>query len=88
MATPERAKERDAEIEAAVLGYIGAHPLAADTLDGIAQWWLPRQRYITAHARIEAALARLVDEGALHLRRLPDGTALYSLGRPLPPSNP
>ncbi|MGO1001015.1 hypothetical protein [Lysobacter sp. CA196] len=81
MTMPERAQERDAEIEAAVLGYIGAHPLAADTLDGIVRWWLPQQRYVTAHARIEATLERLVDDGALRLRRLPDGTALYSLGR-------
>lgn len=87
MTTPKRSLDGDAEIQAAVLGYIGAHPNAADTLDGIARWWLPQQRYVTAQARIQAALERLVADGSLQLRRLPDGTALYSLGRaPAPPA--
>jgi len=88
MTTPQRSQNGDAEIRSAVLGYIGAHPHAADTLDGIARWWLPQQRYVTAQARIQAALERLVEEGHLQLRRLPDGTVLYSLGRASAPPVP
>ncbi|QWP78994.1 hypothetical protein J5226_11640 [Lysobacter sp. K5869] len=69
----------DREVESAVLAYLDRHPGAADTLDGIAAWWLPRQRYITARERIEGVLSRLVAAGVLQLRRLPDGTALYAL---------
>jgi hypothetical protein len=79
--------DRDTDIEDAVLGYLGCHPHAADTLDGIAHWWLPQQRYVTAQARIEAVLQHLVTRGVLRLRRLPNGSALYSLdsAQRLPP---
>jgi len=70
---------RDSEVELAVLAYLRRHPFAADTLEGITHWWLPQQRYLTAELRIEAVLVHLVDQGVLHLRRLPDGTAMYAL---------
>ncbi|HEX7111738.1 MAG TPA: hypothetical protein VF216_04790 [Mizugakiibacter sp.] len=67
------------EIEGAVLGYLRDHPQAADTLDGIVNWWLPLQRYETARSRIERALGRLVAGGQLRRDRLPDGAVLYAL---------
>lgn len=76
----------DPEIEDAVLAYLRGHPSAADTLDGIASWWLPRQRYETAQLRIEAVLQQLTRRGALQLRRLPDGTVLYALNPRRPAS--
>jgi len=88
MATvPEQPQHRGTgtEIEEAVLGYLHAHPNAADTLDGITRWWLPTQRYVNALSRIDTVLQRLVDQGALRLRRLPDGSVLYSLDTPRPP---
>mgnify|MGYP000008781763 CR=1 FL=1 len=72
----------DVEIEKEVLSYLEQHPSAADTLDGIANWWLPRQRLVTAHVRIETVLQQLVDQGVLRLRRLPNGSALYALDAP------
>jgi hypothetical protein len=68
----------DREIEHSVMSYLGGNPHAADTLDGITRWWLPKQRYVTASARIEAVLQRLVCEGQLQLRYLPSGAAMYS----------
>jgi len=68
------------EVECSVLGYLDAHPDAADTLDGIITWWLPLQRYENARARIERVLAHLVDRGVLRRDRLPDGAELYALG--------
>lgn len=88
MTTPASSDD-DREVESAVLAYLDRHPGAADTLDGIAQWWLPRQRYVTARARIAVVLTRLVAAGVLQQRRLPDGTALYALDasrRAVPPS--
>jgi len=81
MTTPRQAETScgDSEVESAVLAYLDRHPFAADTLEGITNWWLPRQRYITAQHRIEAVLVRLVGEGVLQLRRLPTGTAMYAL---------
>lgn len=67
------------EVERAVLAYLGGHPEAADTLDGIITWWLPLQRYETERARIEYALTHLVALGVLRRDRLPDGAELYAL---------
>ncbi len=71
----------DPEIEEAVLSYLDRHPYAADTLYGIADWWLPQQRYVTAQARIEVVLQQLVEQGVLQLKRLPNGAALYALDK-------
>jgi hypothetical protein len=71
-----------AEIEGAVIGYLRSHPDAADTLDGIVAWWLPRQRYETERARIEAVLASLVARGFLRASGLPGGAELYALKEP------
>lgn len=79
MSTDECGEER--EVERAVLAYLGRHPNAADTLDGITGWWLPQQRFMTARDRVEAVLSRLVEAGVLQLRRLPNGGALYTLDR-------
>jgi hypothetical protein len=63
--------------------YIDRCPAAADTVDGIARWWLadsvPRSR-----ANVEAALDRLVQRGVLSRGVLPDGHAVY--GRAALPS--
>ena len=67
------------EVESAVLRYLHLHPDAADTLEGIVDWWLPQQRYETARSRIESALNRLVDLGLLRTEELPDGGLLYAL---------
>ena len=76
---PPAQPEPTGEIERAVIGYLAQHPDAADTLDGIVAWWLPRQRYETARDRIEAALASLVAQGLLRASGLPGGPELYAL---------
>jgi Fe2+ or Zn2+ uptake regulation protein len=79
MSTDRQAGVGPAEIEDAVMEYLRNHPNAADTLDGIVDWWLPQQRYETARARIASALIRLVDAGLLHRHSLPGGRELYEL---------
>jgi hypothetical protein len=78
---PGTADEDEAEIERAVLAYLQRHPLAADTLRGIVNWWLPQHRYEGGCRRIECVLVRLADEGVLHRDELPDGEVLYALNR-------
>lgn len=60
--------------------YVDRHPAAADTVDGIARWWLagpvpppPRD--------VEAALDLLVRRGVLSRRPLPDGNSVYVRAR-------
>ena len=71
--------DRRVEVQASVLAYLHRHPEAADTLDGIVNWWLPSQRLDIARQRIEAALEALVAEGRLCRHALPGGTVLYAL---------
>jgi hypothetical protein len=73
-ATPED----DGEIERSLLTYLRGHPQAADTLDGIVEWWLPLQRYETARLRIERTLEKLVADGTLRRDLLQDGAVLYA----------
>jgi hypothetical protein len=57
--------------------YLQDHPEAADSLDGIRQWWLPRLRLQEASAQIEEALQELLDRGVIGRQVMPDGTVLY-----------
>lgn len=76
------------EVEHAVLAYLQQHPQAADTLRGIVNWWLPRQRHEIGCRRIEHVLDQLVAEGLLHCDKLPDGEVLYALNRYTKPPQP
>lgn len=75
------AVEDEGEVGRSVLAYLHSHPQAADTLRGIVNWWLPRQRYESSCQRIEHVLGALVAEGLLHRDELPDGEVLYALNR-------
>jgi hypothetical protein len=57
--------------------YVLCHPAAADTLDGIARWWLVRAVHPPL-VLVEAALERLVRRGVLTRHQLPDGNCVYS----------
>jgi hypothetical protein len=61
--------------------YVARHPAAADTVDGIARWWLagPVQPPL---GDVEAALDLLIRRGVVSRRALPDGKMLYARGRP------
>jgi hypothetical protein len=48
--------------------YFDTHPDAGDTLEGIADWWVSRQRLRDEKSLIRAALAHLVTEGVLQKR--------------------
>ena len=82
----------DPEVERIALEierYVSLHPTAADTLEGIARWWVVRgQPELNS---VEAALEWLVQRGLLQRRALPDGNSLYSRAPPHPakpaPSN-
>jgi hypothetical protein len=69
----------DAEDLAAmdIVRYLSTHTGAADTLEGIARWWLARQRYEDAMEIVERAVATLVKTGVLREELLPDGTRVY-----------
>ena len=53
----------EAQLRAAIVAYVAAHPNASDTADGIARWWLGAMT-IPVEAVI-GALERLVEEECL-----------------------
>ncbi len=67
---------------AEILAYLRAHPNAADSVDGIADWWLSRQRHETGTEAIQEALTELVELGVLETVTLGNGKNLYRLATP------
>lgn len=57
-------RERDATQKVAVkiLRYLAEHPNAADTSDGILEWWLLRQSILDEERVVERALDSLVEQ--------------------------
>lgn len=60
-----------------LLRYLKTHPHAGETLEGIVQWWLLRQRYIDATETIRQALLILEQEGYVMRIVNPDGVELF-----------
>src|SRR5437660_6732560 len=46
-----------------ILRYLLDNPEAEDTIDGIVEWWVMRQRIRHETARVKKALSELVNEG-------------------------
>jgi hypothetical protein len=57
--------------------YLADRADAADTLEGIKQWWLARIRIEEAALRVKQALDSLVQRGVVLEEALPDGSVLY-----------
>lgn len=66
-----------AAIAAEIKHYLAMNPGAADSVEGIWRWWLPPSFAHARRATVEQALARLVADGAMHERLLPDSSRLY-----------
>jgi hypothetical protein len=58
--------------------WLAENPGAAETLRGIVEWWLMRQRFEEAWTTVEEALEYLIDQGVVKRTSLPDGGELYS----------
>ncbi|HXU76244.1 MAG TPA: hypothetical protein VN794_06720 [Methylomirabilota bacterium] len=67
------------QIERQILDYLTENPAAQDTVRGIVEWWLLKQKIAQSTADVEAALANLVAEGKLMARKGADGRVRYSL---------
>lgn len=72
---------RDPELERAIRFYLAEHPEAMDTTEGIAEWWLMRQRIRVDLEAVVRVLSRLTGEGVLE--RIGEGEfARYRLKAP------
>ena len=60
-----------------ILRYLRSHVSASDTAEGIARWWLGRQRLEDSLVLVEAALERLVDAALVERHKGPAGPVRY-----------
>jgi hypothetical protein len=58
-------RQHEAEIAEAILDYLGEHPRAMDTLEGIAEWWLARYRVSYELEAVKRVVRHLTNEGLL-----------------------
>ena len=65
-----------------IMDYLAKHPFAADTAEGIALWWMKRQRYEASIKLVGLALEELTSRGLLEKTLLSDGAFLYCLSPP------
>ena len=57
----------DDGVATAILGYLEEHPHGMDTLEGIAEWWIARQRVRVNVAAVARVLERLTEGGAVEV---------------------
>lgn len=57
--------------------YLTSHPHAADTLEGIARWWLQQQRYLDSLDQVYMALEMLIQRGMVKKITNADGKNIY-----------
>ena len=70
-------KQSISHLSEEIKSYLSHHPNAADNVEGIAVWWLQRQRYINSVEKIEYALEKLVSDGVLSKTTGYDGKTIY-----------
>ena len=70
--------DRDVETVATEIAkYLKQRAHVADTIEGIAQWWLMRQRLWEERQKVEMAVEYLCKQGVIHKRVMKDGSVLY-----------
>ena len=64
-----------------VLRYLLRHPNAQDTLEGISEWWILEERIIQKYAEVQQALKKLVEQGFVLEKQMPQGRVIYCLNK-------
>ena len=70
------------ELQAAqtILSYLSKHPSSSDTVQGIATWWLNRERLEYTKNQIRRALAYLVGKGVVSVKKYNQQEEYYQAG--------
>ena len=71
------AESRTRRAAEAIEAYLARWPQAADTEEGIAQWWLPRMGVDLPLPDVRSALERLVRQRVMTRTSLPEGSVIY-----------
>jgi hypothetical protein len=70
-------RDDPAVIAEAILAYLRENPRAADTLEGICQWWFGRDRPPPSRVEVGVALELLVARGRVVQHAKSDGVVIY-----------
>ena len=71
-----------AEVDAVAIRisrYLNEHPDAADTVEGVALWWLSGNRSNEWMRTVQRAIEQLAGSGEVAIRVLPDGAVMVEL---------
>ena len=68
--------EKVLEVASEITRYLERRPNAAETVEGLAQWWLARQRFEDSREIVQAALEHLVFIGQVN-KYMAGGKAIY-----------
>ena len=78
---PRRPDSEDPSLEVSLKIYLDKNPNAADTVDGVLEWWLPKQSMVEQEAVVRRALDLLVQRKLLLTKRLSDSRTHYRLNK-------
>jgi len=80
---PRRPDSEDPNLEVSlkILRYLEKNPNAADTVDGILEWWLPKQSIAEQEEVVQRALDLLVQRKLLLTTQLSDARKHYRLNK-------
>lgn len=79
---PTEAERTSISLQASLRRYLEKYPEAADSPEGIRQWWLAEELRMTPVVVLREALKALVASGEMQFSVLPDGTELYARSAP------
>jgi hypothetical protein len=78
-ARDQREPDRASEVSLRILRYLEQNPNAADTLDGILEWWLPKQSIYEQEKIVQQALDGLIEQELIITKRSTDMRKHYRL---------
>jgi hypothetical protein len=78
MTSADEVRQRLAEL---IVRYLAKRPNAADSLEGICDWWIPKQKLVEARKDVQEALDLLVKSGQVQAETTADGRILYRARR-------
>jgi len=73
------ARDRERRVALKILRYLTQNPNAADTVEGILEWWLPRQSMAEEQKVVERALDYLVERNLILMVQPADARKHYRL---------
>ena len=78
-------QDQVSEVADVINHYLSSRPNASETVEGVAKWWLVRQRYEDSVDLVQRALELLVEYGDVEKVSVAGGKVMYRKARFLRP---